>query len=75
MFAAGPLMRILWEALPPARRGAYAKTAAELAPAVVDAVRAGDVVMVKGSNGSRAALVAKALVEAAETTFRAGEAR
>ena len=75
VFAAGPLMRILWEALPPARRGAYAKTAAELAPAVVDAVRAGDVVMVTGSNGSRAALVAKALVEAAETTFRAGEAR
>ncbi len=75
VFAAGPLMRFLWEALPPARRGAYAKTAADLAPAVVAAVRAGDVVMVKGSNGSRAALVAKALVEAAEATFRAGEAR
>ena len=74
MFAAGPLMHFLWEALPPARRGAYAKTAAELAPAVLDAVRAGDVVMVKGSNGSKAALVAKALVEAAGT-IRAGEAR
>jgi UDP-N-acetylmuramoyl-tripeptide--D-alanyl-D-alanine ligase len=65
VFAAGPLMKSLWEALPPARRGAYAETAAALAPQVVAAVRAGDVVMVKGSNGSKASLVVRALVESA----------
>jgi UDP-N-acetylmuramoyl-tripeptide--D-alanyl-D-alanine ligase len=30
---------------------------------VADAVRPGDLVMVKGSNGSRAALIAKALAD------------
>jgi UDP-N-acetylmuramoyl-tripeptide--D-alanyl-D-alanine ligase len=61
VFCAGPLMKFLWDALPPTRRGGYAQTAADLAPQVVQAVRAGDVVMVKGSNGSKASLVAAAL--------------
>jgi UDP-N-acetylmuramoyl-tripeptide--D-alanyl-D-alanine ligase len=54
-------MKSLWEALPPTRRGGYAENAAALAPQVVSAMRAGDVVMVKGSNGSKAGLVAAAL--------------
>src|SRR5690606_37285570 len=54
VFAAGPAMRRLWDALPPALKGAYADTAADLAPAVKAAVKAGDVVMVKGSIGSKA---------------------
>ena len=61
VFCAGPLMRFLWDALPPTRRGGYAETAAELAPQVVRAVEPGDLVMVKGSNGSRASAVAEAL--------------
>jgi UDP-N-acetylmuramoyl-tripeptide--D-alanyl-D-alanine ligase len=61
VFCAGPLMKSLWEALPPTRRGAYAQNAAELAPQVASAMRAGDVVMVKGSNGSKAGAVAAAL--------------
>ena len=61
VFSAGPLMKSLWDALPPTRRGGYAETAAELAPLVVQAVEPGDVVMVKGSNGSKAAAVAQAL--------------
>lgn len=61
VFCAGPLMKSLWEALPPTRRGAYAQSAAELAPQVASAMRAGDVVMVKGSNGSKAGAVAAAL--------------
>ena len=61
VFCAGPLMRFLWDALPPTRRGGYAETAAELAPQVVRAVEPGDVVMVKGSNGSKASVVAEAL--------------
>ncbi|HWA63096.1 MAG TPA: Mur ligase family protein, partial [Caulobacteraceae bacterium] len=61
VFCAGPLMKFLWDALPPTRRGGYAETAAALAPQVVQAVGPGDVVMVKGSNGSKASAVAQAL--------------
>jgi len=62
VFCAGPLMKSLWDALPPTRRGGYAETAAALAPQLAQAVEAGDVVMVKGSNGSKAGLVAQALL-------------
>jgi UDP-N-acetylmuramoyl-tripeptide--D-alanyl-D-alanine ligase len=53
VFAAGPLMRSLYDALPPGRRGAWAATAAELEPMLLERVRGGDALMVKGSNGSR----------------------
>lgn len=61
VFAAGPLMKSLWDALPPTRRGGYAETAAELSPLIARAVKPGDVVMVKGSLGSKAQAVAAAL--------------
>jgi UDP-N-acetylmuramoyl-tripeptide--D-alanyl-D-alanine ligase len=54
VFCAGPLMKSLWEALPPTRQGAYAETAAALAPALIRAVEPGDLVMVKGSRDSHA---------------------
>jgi UDP-N-acetylmuramoyl-tripeptide--D-alanyl-D-alanine ligase len=65
VFCAGPLMKALWDSLPPARQGAYAASAAELAPLLVEAVRPSDVVMVKGSNGSRASTLVTALDKAA----------
>jgi UDP-N-acetylmuramoyl-tripeptide--D-alanyl-D-alanine ligase len=61
VFCSGPRMKHLWDALPPSRAGAYAATATELAPLVVSAIAAGDVVMVKGSNGSKMAEVVRAL--------------
>ncbi|MGL5113844.1 MAG: glutamate ligase domain-containing protein, partial [Beijerinckiaceae bacterium] len=61
VFASGPLMRSLWDALPPENRGAYAATSAEIQPAVLEAVRAGDAVMIKGSLGSRMAPIVAAL--------------
>jgi UDP-N-acetylmuramoyl-tripeptide--D-alanyl-D-alanine ligase len=61
VFCSGPRMKHLWDALPPARAGAYAPSASELAPLVVSAIQAGDVVMVKGSNGSKMAEVVRAL--------------
>jgi len=61
VFCSGPLMRSLWEALPSGRRGGYAETAAALQPAVLDAIRAGDAVMVKGSLGSKMGPIVKAL--------------
>jgi UDP-N-acetylmuramoyl-tripeptide--D-alanyl-D-alanine ligase len=54
-------MKSLWDALPSTRRGGYALSAADLAPQISQAVEPGDLVMVKGSNGSRAGLVASAL--------------
>ena len=61
VFCAGPLMKSLWSALPPTRRGGYAEEATELASLVARAIEPGDVVMVKGSNGSKAGAVATAL--------------
>jgi UDP-N-acetylmuramoyl-tripeptide--D-alanyl-D-alanine ligase len=62
VFCAGPLMKSLFDALPSTRRGGYAETAADLAPQVARAAEPGDLVMVKGSNGSKAGLIAQALV-------------
>ena len=61
VFCCGPLMRALWQALPAGRRGGYAEDSAALEPQVLSAVGAGDVVMVKGSLGSRMAPIVKAL--------------
>jgi UDP-N-acetylmuramoyl-tripeptide--D-alanyl-D-alanine ligase len=61
VFCCGPLMRALWEALPPGRRGGYAETAALLEPQVLSAVHSGDIVMVKGSLGSRMGPIVRAL--------------
>ena len=58
---AGPEMKRLHDALPPERRGLWRETAAELAAEAAQLVAPGDIVMVKGSNGSKAALVARAL--------------
>ncbi|HRE59835.1 MAG TPA: UDP-N-acetylmuramoylalanyl-D-glutamyl-2,6-diaminopimelate--D-alanyl-D-alanine ligase [Micropepsaceae bacterium] len=61
VFCSGKLMARLWAVLPPERRGAYAETSAILLPLVDAAIRAGDVVMVKGSFGSRMGLIVDAL--------------
>src|SRR5262245_12270725 len=61
VFCSGPLMQVLWEALPSHVRGGYAETAAGLEASVLDAVRAGDAIMVKGSLGSKMGPIVKAL--------------
>jgi UDP-N-acetylmuramoyl-tripeptide--D-alanyl-D-alanine ligase len=61
VFACGELMESLYQAIPASRRGAYARTAEELAPGLVEAVGAGDVIMVKGSLGSRMGPLVEAL--------------
>jgi UDP-N-acetylmuramoyl-tripeptide--D-alanyl-D-alanine ligase len=62
VFTAGPLSAGLFDALPPERRGTHAPDTAALAPIVAAAVRAGDVILVKGSLGSRMSLIVDALV-------------
>jgi UDP-N-acetylmuramoyl-tripeptide--D-alanyl-D-alanine ligase len=61
VFCAGPAMRNLWQALPSDRRGGYAEDSRGLEPQVLDAVRGGDAIMVKGSNGSKMAPIVKSL--------------
>jgi UDP-N-acetylmuramoyl-tripeptide--D-alanyl-D-alanine ligase len=61
VFLNGPQMEALWEKLPPSRRGAHAQTSAEVAPQLLAELRAGDVVLVKGSLGSRMAAIVDAL--------------
>jgi len=58
---AGPLMRHLWEALPEEKQGQWAATAAELVPRVSRLVDAGDVVLVKGSKGSKVSVIVDAI--------------
>ncbi|MGD9537211.1 MAG: UDP-N-acetylmuramoylalanyl-D-glutamyl-2,6-diaminopimelate--D-alanyl-D-alanine ligase [Alphaproteobacteria bacterium] len=72
---AGPLMAHLDAALPASRRGGHAADSTALAPRVCATVRAGDVVLVKGSLGSRMApIVAALLALEADRVREAGRA-
>ncbi|MBC8338136.1 MAG: UDP-N-acetylmuramoylalanyl-D-glutamyl-2,6-diaminopimelate--D-alanyl-D-alanine ligase [Rhodospirillales bacterium] len=62
VFAAGPFMEALWKALPKPLHGGYAATSQEVMALVVDAVRPGDVLVVKGSAGSRIGPIVEALI-------------
>jgi UDP-N-acetylmuramoyl-tripeptide--D-alanyl-D-alanine ligase len=57
----GPRMKALWQALPRNQRGEWVETAAEIAAHPRVLVDAGDVVLVKGSKGSKVSLVVDAL--------------
>jgi UDP-N-acetylmuramoyl-tripeptide--D-alanyl-D-alanine ligase len=74
VFCCGPAMAHLDAALPPARRGGHAADAAALAPVVRAALEPGDVVLVKGSLGSRMGRVVEALLPPSDggATSRAG---
>ena len=53
LYAAGPLMANLWAKTPETRRGAWAETSEGLRDRLLQGLRPGDVVMIKGSLGSR----------------------
>ncbi len=74
VFTAGPAMAQLAEALPPAMRGGHCGDSARLASIVAAATNAGDVVMVKGSAGSRMGVIVRAL-RAREQAFDAERPR
>jgi UDP-N-acetylmuramoyl-tripeptide--D-alanyl-D-alanine ligase len=61
VFCCGPLMQHLWEALPSAQKGGYAEASAALESKVVAALGTGDVIMIKGSLGSRMKPIVTAL--------------
>ena len=57
----GPRMAHLWAELPEAKRGRKAERAEDLATQAHHLIDAGDVVLVKGSKGSRVSLIAEAI--------------
>ena len=67
VFTVGPLMRNLIEALPAGLRAGHADAADDLEAAVLDAVRSGDVVMVKGSRGIWVSRIVAALKRSCAT--------
>jgi len=63
VFACGPNMAHLFEALAPGRKGAWTGDSGELPERLIAELAPGDVVMIKGSNGSRMGPVVGALVK------------
>jgi len=61
VFAAGREMKMLWDRLPSKRRGGYAENSAALAPQLLTALKPGDTVLVKGSNGAKMSVIVEAL--------------
>jgi UDP-N-acetylmuramoyl-tripeptide--D-alanyl-D-alanine ligase len=61
LFCAGPLMRHLFDAAPRSMRGFWAERSSDIRQSVFDATHGGDVVMVKGSNGSAMGPIVAAL--------------
>ena len=61
VFAAGREMKALWDVLPAKRRGAYAENSAALAPQLLGALKSGDTVLGKGSNGAKMSVIVEAL--------------
>jgi len=57
----GPLMQSLHDALPRKQRGEWVASAEDLVPRVRSLTDAGDIILVKGSKGSRVSLVVDAL--------------
>ncbi len=57
----GPLMQALHGALPEYKRGEYQDTAPEMATRAPGLLRAGDIILVKGSKGSKVSLVVDAI--------------
>ncbi len=66
VFTAGTDMAHLFDALESGMKGGHAETTEALLPAVLAAIDSGDVVMIKGSHGSRTGLIVDALLAEAE---------
>jgi len=63
LFGAGPLTRALYDAAPAALRAFWAERSRDIQDELANALRGGDVVMIKGSNGSRMGPLVAALRE------------
>ena len=75
VLAAGSMMSALADALDGRLAVEWRPSADALRPVVLDTVRAGDIVVVKGSNGSRMAPIVAALKDQAQRSRLAAEAK
>jgi len=77
LFGAGPLTRALFDAAPAPMRAAWAERSRDILGELANGLRGGDVVMVKGSNGSRMGPVVAGLRErfSSAETHAAGNAK
>ena len=75
VFCCGPQMEALWQVLPPDWRGGHDTDSKDLAPLVTSAVRPGDVVLVKGSAGSKMAYIVQALHDLNRSHSASGDQR
>jgi len=66
----GPLMKHLYDALPADKQGLWAATSAELAGSPLALVRAGDVVMAKGSLSMKMALIVDAITKLGQSVAK-----
>jgi UDP-N-acetylmuramoyl-tripeptide--D-alanyl-D-alanine ligase len=71
VYCCGPLMATLFAALPEDKRAVHAPDSSALTPLLTGDIRVGDVVLVKGSLGSRMARVVEALMELGQPLSRA----
>ena len=53
VYACGPFMKLMFDSLPAGRRAAWFETSKQLESQLLDEVRSGDVMMIKGSLGSK----------------------
>lgn len=63
VFACGSAMNGLWQRLPASMQGAYELSSNELIAPLLASIRADDVIMIKGSLGSRMAPVVEAIIK------------
>ncbi|MGL5734573.1 MAG: Mur ligase family protein, partial [Beijerinckiaceae bacterium] len=63
VFLSGPMMAHLWDALPDEMRGLHVSAAAQLELPLLDAIKPGDAVTVKGSLGSKMGPLVKMLIQ------------
>ena len=73
VFLSGPHMRGLWQDLPDSMRGGYGTEAADLNTPLHDAVCDGDVIMIKGSLGSKMGPIVDHLLDLSIDTPRSAD--
>jgi UDP-N-acetylmuramoyl-tripeptide--D-alanyl-D-alanine ligase len=66
VFLCGPHMEALWHRLAAAQKGVHRPDSAALAGEVAKALKAGDVIAIKGSLGSKMKMVVDAVVAASD---------
>lgn len=63
VFACGSAMNALWQKVPASARGAHASSSQDLIVPLLETIQSNDIIMIKGSLGSRMAPVVEAIIK------------